>query len=278
MWFRVVFLAFLAAQQAQGETLTAGYVEDVRLDDVTQSRIVSGWEANLGQHPHQAALRILNWQWQLIGCGASVIHQNWVLTAAHCTANYQYVMVYAGLVQQSNAEYFSTSWEWYNFPTFDSQNPNLVQTNDIALIRVTIPMTYTNALKRIQVQSTADAFREYTELQMYASGWGRTWTLGPTSEELRWVYLRGVSSWECGALFGSLATSATICARFYNVTSQSICQNDLGTPILVGVSSFVAGVNSGGCHSGHPGGFIRPGPFHWWFQQTTGINFESLSD
>ncbi|VVC97822.1 unnamed protein product [Leptidea sinapis] len=97
MWFRVVFLAFLAAQQAQGETLTAGYVEDVRLDDVTQSRIVSGWEANLGQHPHQAALRILNWQWQLIGCGASVIHQNWVLTAAHCTAK---ILLYLmGVVQ-----------------------------------------------------------------------------------------------------------------------------------------------------------------------------------
>lgn len=42
---------------------------------------------------------------------------------------------------------------------------------------------------------------------------------------LNWVNLRGLANLECALTFGSaLINSNAICARWYNVTSQSTCQ------------------------------------------------------
>ncbi|CAK1552384.1 unnamed protein product [Leptosia nina] len=288
---RISLLVIALVNQVVGSIRleSAHFVETVRKNgDIAEGRpgrIVSGWDANPGQFPHQASLRITNNIGQLLGCGGSVIHQDWVITAAHCTANYRQVTVRAGLTQVYSAEYIADSWEWHNYYTYNSNDPGRVQPNDVALVKVPYSMTFTVNLMSIQLQPSIDAYRSYTEEQMMASGWGRTWTDGPTAVNLQWTYLRGVSDSSCRTLFGtSLVNSATICARFWNITSQSVCQGDSGgplvhinsrrVPILVGVTSFVAGSRSGGCHSGHPGGFIRPGAFHHWYQQITGLNLD----
>ncbi|XP_050668421.1 uncharacterized protein LOC126967775 isoform X2 [Leptidea sinapis] len=146
-------------------------------------------------------------------------------------------------------------------------------------------MTFSRNLSPILLQPSIDAYTDYSGLQLYASGWGTMGTNGPVPTDLQWVYLRGISNVECRALFGTVVNENTICARFYNNTAQSICEGDSGgplvhvnfdgSPVLVGVASFVVNRESGGCHSGHPGGFIRPGPFHSWFQQVTGYNFDT---
>ncbi|XP_041972332.1 collagenase-like [Aricia agestis] len=250
------------------------------------SRIVSGWDAQPGQHPHQVSLRMISALGLATGCGGSVVHRSWVVTAAHCTAGQLTVIVRSGLVNINNPEDVQEAQETYNYPTFNVNTPLVTQTNDIALIKLQQPLVYSSNLRSIRIQPSADAYRDYNAVVLYASGFGRTWTLGATSDHLQWVFLRGVSNPSCAQLFGTaLITQNTICATFYNETSQSICQGDSGgplvnveadgTPTLVGVTSFVAGGDFG-CHSGIPGGFIRPGPFHSWFTQVTGIDFNNL--
>ncbi|CAH2237150.1 jg11123 [Pararge aegeria aegeria] len=287
----VAFLFVLAISQSLvtgNDYVPVDFVENIDNQEAWQSRIVSGWEARPGQHPHQASLRMVNPQGTVSGCGGSVVARQWVITSAHCTASRVTIVVRAGVVSLTRPEAIVESTQYYNHPTFDSSRPNVVQPNDIALVQLPIRLQYTRNLQPIRIQPSADARRNYEELVVYASGFGRTWTNGPTTEVLRWVYLRGVSNPSCASVFGTrVITDTTMCARFFNVTSQSVCQgdsggplvhvNERGVPILVGVSSFVAG-EPFGCHSGMPSGFARPGPFHAWYQFITGLDFENLNE
>ncbi|XP_045770710.1 transmembrane protease serine 9-like [Maniola jurtina] len=264
------------------------FAENIYNPEAWQGRIVSGWEARPGQHPHQVSLRMITLLGSVSSCGGSVVAREWVITSAHCTATRITIVVRAGVTSLTRPEFIVESTLYYNYPTYDSSRPGVVQPDDIALVKLPTKLDYSRNLQPIRIQSSADAHRNYEDLVVYASGFGRTWTNGATTEVLRWTYLRAVSNPTCAQLFGSsIITANTLCARYYNVTSQSVCQGDSGgplvhvdargVPILVGVSSFVAG-DPFGCHSGLPSGFARPGPFHSWYKEVTEIDFENLEE
>ncbi|XP_059054760.1 collagenase-like [Achroia grisella] len=286
MYWKTGLLVALAICQVQAEELiTPTYVENV---DQSLQRIVSGWEAQPGQHPHHVSLRQVNANGGVSACGGSLVHSEWVISAAHCTALQVTLVIRAGVVALSTPPYIYETTEWYNHPTFNDQNPMLVQPNDIALIKLQKPVTFSNRIQPIRVQSNTEAFRDYDTEIVQASGHGRLWTDGNSPEVLNWVYLRAVSNSRCHQLFGStVINDNSICAGPYNVTSQSTCQGDSGgplvhissdgVPVLVGVASFVAG-GAHGCHSGIPAGFVRPGPFLGWFEEVSGIDFDNIDE
>lgn len=47
-------------------------------------RILGGLEAEPGQFPWQVLLVIQYYEWGILGCGGSLISDQWVITAAHC--------------------------------------------------------------------------------------------------------------------------------------------------------------------------------------------------
>ncbi|XP_045770442.1 collagenase-like [Maniola jurtina] len=245
-------------------------------------RIVSGWEAEEGQIPYQLSLRMVDRNGGVAVCGATIIHSEWGLTAAHCTAGRVTIIIRAGGRALSNPQLLFETTDYYNHPDYD-ESQTRVQPHDIGVIKFDRVLQFNDLIQPIRLQASADMYKNYDMIRLQTSGWGQTWTNGPSPEVLNWVYLLGTSNTRCRAAFGggSNIVDSTICASSYNVTSQSTCQGDSGGPLVgidvdgvpsqVGVFSFVFG---GGCHIGFPAGFVRPGPYHAWLREVTGINFD----
>lgn len=50
-----------------------------------QERIVGGDLAELGQFPYQVAIYFIDKDKKTFICGGSIVNEEWVLTAAHCS-------------------------------------------------------------------------------------------------------------------------------------------------------------------------------------------------
>uniref|UniRef100_A0A2H1V7W4 SFRICE024169.2 n=1 Tax=Spodoptera frugiperda TaxID=7108 RepID=A0A2H1V7W4_SPOFR len=138
--------------------------------------------------------------------------------------------------------------------------------------------------------SSAQKATDYSGVRMIVSGFGRTddlWNGGATSEILLWVHQRGISNAECKSWYptSTVIQDETICVASYDNPSQSACQGDSGGPLTiedadgkrtqVGIVSFVS---VAGCNSPFPAGYVRPGYYHDWFTEVTGIDFDWDSD
>ncbi|KAG6443073.1 hypothetical protein O3G_MSEX002607 [Manduca sexta] len=267
----VVFFAFLGLVVADNAAQSG------------QSRIVSGWVAREGQFPYMMYLRTVSVHGQITACGGSIIHHNWGFSSARCTANRVNLMIRAGMVNINRPRvYFETSTV-FTAPGFIDEIHPITQPHDIALIRFNRWLNYDNFVQPIRIMRSADMNRNYAGVRMTTSGWGTTWTGGQVTNDLNWVHLTGVTNFMCMLVFNNnfFIRESTICAGPYNVTSQGICSGDSGVPLTVvdvdgqltqvGVGSIVSQF---GCHAGLPSAFVRPGHYHPWIREVTGINFD----
>ncbi|XP_004928979.1 collagenase isoform X2 [Bombyx mori] len=252
-WILICSVLFGGSQGVPVETVDViipsvpVHFQDIPRND--QNRIIGGWLATEGQFPYKVSVRNVSPVGGVSACGGSIIHNEWILTAAHCVARRESFVIRLGLTNLTRPELIMETVEKYVHPDYNVGS-TAVQVDEIALLKLPRRVEY-----------------------------GR----GYVPEVLSWVYQLGITNEECLNWYPNSQTikDQTLCAKYYNHTSQNICTGDSGGPLtmddLDGSPTIVGITNFGyarGCNTPNPSGFVRPEFYHDWLKQVTGINFD----
>uniref|UniRef100_A0A3B4AQP6 pancreatic elastase II n=1 Tax=Periophthalmus magnuspinnatus TaxID=409849 RepID=A0A3B4AQP6_9GOBI len=181
------------------------------------SRVVGGNDARKHSWPWQVSLQYSapsgNWYHT---CGGTLISDQWVLTAAHCIGEKKY-RVYLGKHSMRNKQEpdsiaISPS-KLFTHPEYDSWKIR----NDIALIKLSTPVTFTDVLPHGQ--------------PCYVTGWGHLETIGPMADILQQALLPVVKHEICSTpdWMGGMVTTNNICAG--GDGKRGGCKGDSGGPL-----------------------------------------------
>lgn len=109
-------------------------------------RIVGGRDADEGAAPYQVSLQSSRFDI----CGAAIINERWVLTAAHCIedSNPSLIDLYVGSNQLGGNGTIYKSEKLIQHEDYD----NPPYHNDIALIKTTEPFTFNDRVKSIAIR------------------------------------------------------------------------------------------------------------------------------
>jgi hypothetical protein len=210
------------------------------------SAIVGGQEANVREHPWQVRLESDGHF-----CGGVLLNATWVLTAAHCFLDHDWQDVTVTLGDHREAwpdltEQVRTIADYIPHPRFTGTSG---YRNDIALIELSAPATFTSAVQPIEI-----AAGDYdVGATVTLSGWGvvHASSFDP-SEVLKDAELPMVSNETCDDLHNwTTYTGSMLCAGTPGTSGvASSCRGDSGGPLvvndpvhgkrLVGISSQVS--------------------------------------
>ena len=218
--------------------------------------VVNGTDVPDLRYPFMAAVHFRNGGGFFSqGCGASLIDERWVVSAAHCYTG-------AGGVGQRNPDDVAlvlgtpnlndTTDRIVSFVSRIIVHPEYnaaANLNDIALLELTEPVT---SLETITLSREANAVPNDNETATVA-GWGTTSETGGPSRILQETDLPIVSTNACQSLYGNLIDGpAHLCAGGQRSDS---CFGDSGGPLFVsrGDQLVQAGVVSFGFGCARPG-------------------------
>lgn len=240
-------------------------------------RIVGGQDAEQGEFPWQVSLHVKGYGHV---CGASIISEKWLVTAAHCVQDGDGIRfsqpdtweVYLGLHIQGQIKSFVEkrnlkriiSHPYYNAFTFD---------NDIALMELDNPISYSDYIQPICLPSPQHEFK--TGNNVWITGWGATREGGAAAKILQKASVRIINRSVCNDLMGGQITSRMFCAGILR-GGVDACQGDSGGPLTSpeGGRAFLAGVVSWGdgcARRNKPGVYTTVPEFRGWIKEKTGV-------
>ncbi|XP_068628036.1 transmembrane protease serine 9-like [Battus philenor] len=217
------------------------YVEEGEVIE-NESRIVGGQGVTCEQFPHQVNFVVNNSYF----CGGFIIHERFILTAAHCAQNVDpsTVVLRSGSTYRNNGTVVPIAevipYPKYNDPPFDK---------DIAVFKTAVPIEFNSCAQPIQLPKRG--FSPLPGSEMTVSGWGRT-RQGATKlpERLMATNLTIVHPKMCSFAYPMTITKNMLCAGNFFFGGTSACQGDSGG--VGAVDGVARGIVSFGRICGQP--------------------------
>eukprot|EP00794_Sanderia_malayensis_P017339 gene17339-19070_t len=209
--------------------------------------VVGGRKSSKGHWPWMAS--IINYMDKLV-CGAVLINEQWVLTAAHCLDEVTMKTSLSKVVLGSEKYFGGTGsqkidiMKMFSHPKYDRVSYDY----DVALIKLQQKARIADDIRSI----CFDKENRYNPDDCYVSGWGRIAQGGTYPDDLNHVKVPIVPTSICNSTktYKGKITSRMICAG-YKHGGADACQGDSGGPLsckdlngywhLAGVVSWGAG-------------------------------------
>ncbi|XP_001353851.2 serine protease 1 isoform X1 [Drosophila pseudoobscura] len=274
MKFLIILALAIASASAFPEPELVSRNRVMPVQDSIEGRITGGSAATTGQFPYQVGLSLKLSALSSAWCGGSLIGNQWVLTAAHCTDGVQSVTVYLGATVRTSAEVTHTvaSSQILIHSGWNSANLR----NDISLIK--IPVTsYSTKIQAARIPAIASSYSTYAGDSVIASGWGKiSDSATGVTNNLQWAKLTVITNSVCANTYGtSIVTASNICVSTPN--GVSTCNGDSGGPLVLESSKVQVGLTSfgaaAGCQKGYPAAFTRLTSYLDWIKTNTGISY-----
>ncbi|KAM9837660.1 transmembrane protease serine 9-like isoform 2-T2 [Aulostomus maculatus] len=205
-------------------------------------RIVGGDPSGPGWWPWQVSIHFLYYGHI---CGGTLISHQWVVTAAHCmiTDSPLNYLLYFGKVNQTGPNPHQVSRLASQIIVHPDYN-DATLTNDIALIRLSRPVNFTDYISPICLADNSSHVNNAT--LCWSTGWGRTGANDSPSDTLLEVEIPVIGNQQCSCSYRQITniTDSMICA---GRESHGVCMGDSGGPlqcqqgttwIQMGITSF----------------------------------------
>ncbi|XP_041592656.1 transmembrane protease serine 12 isoform X3 [Vulpes lagopus] len=184
-------------------------------DALKGSRIIGGTAAQIGAWPWVVSLQIQSGRILAHICGGSLVKNNWVLTAAHCTKDARDPLMWRAVIGTNNINVhhpYSKKIKvkaiiihpGFNLETF---------VNDIALFHLKKAVRYNEYIQPICLPF--DIFQKLDQnTKCFISGWGRTEEEGNITDVLQEAEVHYISRKICGSeqSYGKFIPNTSFCA------------------------------------------------------------------
>ncbi|NWU69640.1 TM11E protease, partial [Pterocles burchelli] len=235
-------------------------------------RIAGGQQAQDGEWPWQASI-------QLDGrhrCGASVISNTWLVTAAHCFRGgkdpRRWTASFGILLRPPKQKKYVKRiilHEKYNDFVIDHEY-------DVAVVELASPIEFTSDVHSVCLPEASHVFPDNTSC--FVTGWGALVNDGSSVNHLRQAEVKIISTETCNSkeVYAGAITPGMLCAGYLEGQVDA-CQGDSGGPLVTMDSRgiwYLVGIVSWGDECGKrnkPGVYVRVTYYRDWIASKTGI-------